>query len=76
MSFDGIAVAAARLAKLLAVSERHVWAMDATGRLGPRPFRLGRAVRWRLAEVEAWIAAGAPPRDRWLAMQPPKGGAA
>jgi excisionase family DNA binding protein len=60
----GLAVDAAELAKLLNVSLRHVNAMNASGRL-PRPIRLGRSVRWPRAELEAWIAAGAPSRDAW-----------
>jgi excisionase family DNA binding protein len=27
---------------------------------GPKPIRLGRCLRWRSAEVEAWVAAGCP----------------
>ncbi len=35
------------------------------GRLGPRPVRLGRLVRWRRDELEAWIKAGLPWREVW-----------
>ncbi|MHC4400198.1 MAG: helix-turn-helix transcriptional regulator [Planctomycetota bacterium] len=62
------ALPAAELAKLLGVSERHVWALNASGRL-PRPVRLGRAVRWPVEELRNWLAAGAPERSRWEAIK-------
>ena len=34
----------------------HVERLNASGRLGPRPVRLGRLVRWRRDELEAWVA--------------------
>ena len=67
-----LALPAADVARLLGISERHVWALNSSGRL-PRPIRLGRAVRWPVDELRAWLAAGAPPRDRWEAMR--EGGA-
>lgn len=33
------------------------------------PIRLGRACRWRRAEVVAWIDAGCPDSRTWAAMQ-------
>ena len=55
---------AADVAGLLAVSLRTVRRLDITGRL-PAPLLIGRAVRWRRAEITSWLAAGAPPRARW-----------
>ncbi len=60
----GMAISAAGLAKLLAVSQRHVNALNASGRL-PRPIRLVRSVRWLVTELEAWLEAGAPSREEW-----------
>ena len=34
----------------------------------PPSVKLGRAVRWRRAEIEAWIAAGCPDGPTWAAM--------
>jgi len=59
-----VLLTAADVARLLAVTVRHVRALDSSGRL-PRPVRLGRAVRWRRDELLAWLDAGAPGRDRW-----------
>lgn len=53
------------VAKLLGVSERHVWACHSKGLLGPRPISLGRSRRWRANELKAWLAAGAPARGEW-----------
>jgi len=74
---ERLVLPAADAAKLLDISVRHFWACHATGRLGPRPIAFGRSKRWRVAELHAWLAAGAPARDRWEAMnagKEPSGG--
>ncbi len=55
---ERLAIPASAVAKLLSISERHVWALSASGRLPP-PIRLGRSVRWNRAELQDWLAAGA-----------------
>jgi excisionase family DNA binding protein len=40
-------------------STRHVHRLADAGRM-PRPIKLGTLVRWRRAELEAWIGAGCP----------------
>jgi predicted DNA-binding transcriptional regulator AlpA len=50
------------LSKLLGVSERQCWRLTAMAEAGrsdfPRPLRLGtRTVRWRLGDVERYLAA-------------------
>lgn len=62
-----LAPSAQEVARLLGISRAHVWRMHSSGRL-PKPVRLGRAVRWGRAEIEGWLAAGAPTRERWEAM--------
>jgi excisionase family DNA binding protein len=54
------------LAAALGLAVRTVRKMNSSGKL-PRPVRFGRAVRWRVAEIQSWLAAGAPSRDRWEA---------
>ncbi|UCC30848.1 MAG: helix-turn-helix domain-containing protein [Phycisphaerales bacterium] len=61
-----VALSAGQVARLLAISVRHVWKLHASGRL-PVPIRLGRSVRWRRQELLAWLDADCPPRDRWEA---------
>ncbi|WP_145198219.1 helix-turn-helix domain-containing protein [Planctomycetes bacterium Poly30] len=55
---------APKVAEMLGVSKRQIAGLRSSGRL-PSPVRLGRSVRWRREEIEAWIAAGCPTRDRW-----------
>ena len=60
-----LAVSAQILAPMLAVSLRTIRTMDAAGKL-PRPVKLnGHCVRWIVAELEAWLNAGAPDRATW-----------
>lgn len=68
---EPLAVSAAELADLLGISTRHVANLDKWGRI-PAPHRLGRAVRWNVAEVRAWLDSGSPNRTVWEAMR--KGG--
>lgn len=46
----------AEAAELLCLSERTLERLRVTG-TGPRFVRLGRSVRYRLADVEAWVTA-------------------
>ena len=59
-----LAVDAKEAAHMLSVSVRHLRALNSSGRL-PRSIRFGRAVRWRVDELRAWLAAGAPERGKW-----------
>lgn len=58
-----------RTGAALASVSRATWhRLRAAGKLPPC-IRLGRAVRWRRAEVVAWIDAGCPDTRTWAAMQ-------
>lgn len=48
------------LATILNCSSRHIYRMTDAGRM-PRPVRLGVLIRWKKAEIDAWLAAGCPP---------------
>lgn len=50
------------------LSTRSIWKLLASGRM-PAAVRIGRSVRWRAAEIRAWIDAGCPSRDRWDAIR-------
>lgn len=63
-----LALSAEDVAKALGISRAHVWKLESRGEL-PRPVRLGRAVRWSKKDIEEWLAAGAPSRDRWELMR-------
>ena len=45
---------------IIGVSRRSWWRFVSEGR-APQPIRLGRCVRWRLAEIRNWIADGCRP---------------
>jgi len=62
-----LAVTADEVAELLGVSRAHVWRLHSSGRL-PSPVRFGRAVRWDRQMLALWLAAGAPPREKWAEM--------
>jgi len=57
---------ARRLALLLCAGIRTVRTWDAAGKL-PTPLRIGGRVVWRVDEIRAWLAAGAPDRATWEA---------
>jgi predicted DNA-binding transcriptional regulator AlpA len=62
---ERLALSAKDVAALLNISKAQVWKLHASGRL-PLPLYLGsKAPRWRTAELEAWLAAGAPDRATW-----------
>ena len=63
-----LAFSAAELANRLGVSLRHMRRLDSAGKL-PKPIRLGRSVRWPVAEIENWLDEGAPDRRTWEAMK-------
>lgn len=48
----------------LGVSRSMVHKLLSAGKL-PQPIRLGRCLRWRAAEIEAWIAASCPNPQNW-----------
>ena len=63
-----LALSAVDLAHNLGVSLRHIRRMDSSGKL-PGPIKLGASVRWPVAEIEQWLAAGAPDRRTWQVMK-------
>lgn len=67
-TFERLALSAEEVADVLGISRAHVFRLASSGRL-LRSVRLGRAVRWDRTTLEAWLAAGAPTRDRWEEMQ-------
>lgn len=62
-------VGVAEAARLCGVS-RATWdRLEAAGRVGPAPVRLGGRVLYRRAELEEWTAAGCPDRRTWAALR-------
>ena len=65
---ESLVVRAKELAHLLGVSLVHIRRLDSAGKL-PKPVRLGNCVSWRRGEIEEWLEAGSPNRDKWMAIQ-------
>lgn len=54
------------VARLLHIGARTLWRFRDMGKI-PAPIKIGRAVRWRAADISAWIADGCPDviRTNW-----------
>ncbi len=63
-----LVVDARRLSVMLCAGIRTVRTWDAAGKL-PKAVRIGGRVVWRVDEIRAWLAAGAPDRKTWEAMK-------
>src|SRR4051794_38259414 len=63
-------VGAAELGRLLSRSRASIRRDVAAGRIPP-PVNIGRSIRWRKAEIEAWIAAGCPAAANGSQQVPP-----
>jgi excisionase family DNA binding protein len=48
------------VAEMLGCSTRHVYRLRDAGQM-PAPVKLGSLLRWRAAEIEAWIEGGCQP---------------
>jgi predicted DNA-binding transcriptional regulator AlpA len=55
-------------AGMAGISRAHWHRLRAAGGLPPS-IKLGRAVRWRRAEIVMWIESGCPDARTWAAMQ-------
>ena len=61
---DKLLVSARELAALFGVDKCTIWTWHSGGKI-PMPVKIGGTTRWQIAEVKAWLAAGAPGRTRW-----------
>jgi predicted DNA-binding transcriptional regulator AlpA len=60
----------ADLVVVLRTSAATLHRMKAAGKL-PRPIRWGGKLCWRVADVQAWVAAGMPDLKTWEVLHPP-----
>ena len=60
-------VDAAGAARLLSIGRTSFFGLLTAGRVPRAVLRAGRIVRWDVQELQAWIRAGCPSRDRWEA---------
>ena len=59
---------AQEVGEVLGVNKSTVWSWESSGRI-PRPVRIGGCTRWRRSEIEQWVAAGTPGREKWEGIQ-------
>lgn len=57
-----------QVAGLVGCGPQHIRRLSDVGRM-PRPMKVGRLVRWRRAEIKAWIADGCKPVNKGGAQQ-------
>ena len=66
LSLTPLLVSGERTAAMLGISVRTLYKLDVTERV-PAPIRIGRRALWAVADLEQWVAAGCPTRERWIA---------
>ena len=67
-------LSAEAVGKMLSLSRRQIFRLNSSGKI-PAPIRIGGAVRWSETTISEWLAAGAPDRKTFEALQQ-SGGAA
>lgn len=67
-TIEPLAVRAADAAALVGLSEASWWRMNSGAKI-PAPVKLNGSTVWPVAELRAWIAAGAPDRRTWEALK-------
>jgi len=61
------------LGQMLSLSKRQIFRLNSCGKI-PAPIRIGGSIRWDLErDIRPWLAAGAPDRKTFDAMQQTRG---
>jgi predicted DNA-binding transcriptional regulator AlpA len=58
-----------QICEILNVSRAEFYRLNSNGKFAPLPVNLCRKVLYSRIEVESWLAAKCPHRQRWLTMQ-------
>lgn len=66
MNNDALLINAKEAARMCGVSISTWYNLVSSGRT-PDSVRICRNVRWRRGDLEGWVAAGCPSRDKWNA---------
>lgn len=56
------------LGQKLQLSKRQIFRLNTCGKI-PSPVRIGGSIRWRLCDIESWLAMGCPDRSEFEARQ-------
>lgn len=62
-------VNSARAAEMLGMSRSFLYSQLSAGRIGPEPLSFGRKRLFRAADLQRWVAAGCPNREKWLELK-------
>jgi predicted DNA-binding transcriptional regulator AlpA len=52
-------------ADVLGISRTHLYQLNSTGVIGPRPIKLGKCSVWSYPELREWVIWGCPRREEW-----------
>ena len=61
-------LSAKAVGEMLSLSKRQIFRLNSCGKL-PKPIRIGGSVRWAESMIAEWLAAGAPDRKTFEAME-------
>ena len=61
-------LSAKALGQKLSLSKRQIFRLNSCGKV-PKPIRIGGSIRWSEQSISEWLAAGAPDRKTFEAMQ-------
>jgi predicted DNA-binding transcriptional regulator AlpA len=61
-------VTLADIGAMIRISRSKIYDLKSSGQL-PRCIKIGRSVRWRLRDIEAWINAGCPSQERFESLR-------
>lgn len=61
-------ITAKALGQRLSLSKRQIFRLNSCGKI-PAPIRIGGSVRWAESTIIKWLAAGAPDRKTFEAIQ-------
>ena len=61
---DALLLTVDEAAAMLNVGRTHLYKLHSSGRV-PLPVHLGKSIRWNRPELEGWVRAGCPTRDKW-----------
>lgn len=62
---EKLLLSAGEAAQTLGISRSLFYGLHSSGQIGPMPVKLGGRVLYRRAELEKWVRAGCPARERW-----------
>jgi excisionase family DNA binding protein len=62
---EKLLLSATEAAAVLGISRSALYALHSSGRL-PLPVHLGRRTLWQFAELQAWVLADCPSREKWM----------